>query len=102
MRAGDAVRKAMTQEPDKPEYQRAYDHVLRAQSNDGYWHGVFGGLYLSHLRQSVYSKLQRLKCWFKTGVARNRKRSRWQNRAAKHESEVALRAGRRRALVVVE
>lgn len=29
-------------------------HLLRAQCNDAYWHGVFGGLYLPHLRQAVY------------------------------------------------
>jgi len=43
-------------EPDEAERQKAYDCVLRAQSNDAYWHGVFGGLYLSHLRQAVYSQ----------------------------------------------
>lgn len=56
MRAHAAVQTAMAQEPDKPEHRRAYDHVLRAQSNDGYWHGIFGGLYLRHLRQSVYAE----------------------------------------------
>lgn len=32
---------------------------LRAQCNDAYWHGVFGGLYLPHLRQGVYANLIR-------------------------------------------
>ncbi|HOE17333.1 MAG TPA: DUF1926 domain-containing protein [Syntrophorhabdaceae bacterium] len=32
-------------------------HVYMAQCNDSYWHGVFGGLYLPHLRGSVYSHL---------------------------------------------
>jgi 4-alpha-glucanotransferase len=32
-------------------------HVQMAQANDSYWHGVFGGLYLPHLRASVYSHL---------------------------------------------
>jgi alpha-amylase len=31
--------------------------VLRAQCNDPYWHGVFGGLYLPHLRQAAYADL---------------------------------------------
>ena len=35
----------------------AYDHLLRAQCNDAYWHGVFGGLYLPHLRHAAYSAL---------------------------------------------
>ncbi len=34
----------------------ARDRVLRAQCNDAYWHGVFGGLYLKPLRQAVYSE----------------------------------------------
>jgi hypothetical protein len=31
-----------------------------AQANDGYWHGLFGGLYLPHLRRGVYGALLRL------------------------------------------
>jgi len=33
------------------------DHLWRAQSNDAYWHGVFGGLYLPHLRDGLYREL---------------------------------------------
>jgi 4-alpha-glucanotransferase len=33
------------------------DHLWRAQSNDAYWHGVFGGLYLPHLRDGLYGEL---------------------------------------------
>ncbi|MGW8264851.1 MAG: alpha-amylase/4-alpha-glucanotransferase domain-containing protein [Longimicrobiales bacterium] len=29
----------------------------RAQCNDAYWHGVFGGLYLRHLRETVWRNL---------------------------------------------
>jgi alpha-amylase len=29
----------------------------RAQANDAYWHGLFGGLYLPHLRRSVWQHL---------------------------------------------
>ncbi len=35
----------------------ARDHVLRSQCNDAYWHGVFGGLYLPHLRHAAYADL---------------------------------------------
>lgn len=35
---------------------KARPHILRAQSNDALWHGVFGGLYLRHLRQAVYGE----------------------------------------------
>ncbi len=31
--------------------------LLAAQCNDPYWHGIFGGLYLPHLRQAVWTKL---------------------------------------------
>jgi len=35
----------------------AYDRLLQAQCNDVFWHGVFGGLYLPHLRQAAYRNL---------------------------------------------
>lgn len=31
--------------------------LYRAQCNDGYWHGVFGGIYLPHLRHAIYQNL---------------------------------------------
>ncbi len=31
--------------------------ISRAQCNDAYWHGVFGGLYLPHLRHAVWAEL---------------------------------------------
>ena len=39
---------------EPPEARRA---IGRAQCNDAYWHGVFGGLYLRHLRDSIWSHL---------------------------------------------
>lgn len=30
------------------------DLLYRAQANDAYWHGLFGGLYLPHLRRAVW------------------------------------------------
>ncbi|MGE5753781.1 MAG: alpha-amylase/4-alpha-glucanotransferase domain-containing protein [Deltaproteobacteria bacterium] len=35
------------------------DFLYRAQCNDVYWHGVFGGLYLNHLREAAYANLLR-------------------------------------------
>ena len=32
-------------------------HLYMAQGNDPYWHGVFGGLYLRHLRRAVFTHL---------------------------------------------
>lgn len=33
------------------------DALYRAQANDAYWHGLFGGLYLPHLRRAVYAAI---------------------------------------------
>ncbi|HET9327038.1 MAG TPA: alpha-amylase/4-alpha-glucanotransferase domain-containing protein [Candidatus Eisenbacteria bacterium] len=38
-------------------WREARDHLWRAQCNDAYWHGVFGGLYLPHLRSALYREL---------------------------------------------
>jgi 4-alpha-glucanotransferase len=38
---------------------KAREHVLRAQCNDAFWHGVFGGLYAPHLRTEVWRDLVR-------------------------------------------
>ena len=35
----------------------AYDNLLQAQCNCSYWHGLFGGLYLSHIRHAVHRNL---------------------------------------------
>jgi len=35
----------------------AMTHLLRAQCNDAYWHGIFGGLYAPHLRTAVWHEL---------------------------------------------
>jgi 4-alpha-glucanotransferase len=36
---------------------RMIDHLYQSQCNDSYWHGVFGGLYLPHLRSAVYEHI---------------------------------------------
>ena len=36
---------------------RAIDHLHRGQSNDCYWHGLFGGIYISHMRLATYEHL---------------------------------------------
>jgi 4-alpha-glucanotransferase len=40
-----------------PEHIRALDHLWAGQCNCPYWHGVFGGIYLSHIRRANYSEL---------------------------------------------
>jgi 4-alpha-glucanotransferase len=43
--------------------------VGRAQCNDAYWHGVFGGLYLPHLREAVWRELARAESLLRQGQA---------------------------------
>jgi alpha-amylase len=35
----------------------AEDLLYKAQCNDAYWHGIFGGLYLPHLRAEIYKNI---------------------------------------------
>uniref|UniRef100_Q47IJ1 Alpha-amylase n=1 Tax=Dechloromonas aromatica (strain RCB) TaxID=159087 RepID=Q47IJ1_DECAR len=37
--------------------QALVDELYRAQANDAYWHGLFGGLYLPHLRRAVWNNI---------------------------------------------
>ena len=51
---------------DPPEARRA---IGRAQCNDAYWHGVFGGLYLPHLRHALWAELARAEQVLRRGEA---------------------------------
>ncbi|MBU0742536.1 DUF1926 domain-containing protein [bacterium] len=42
---------------DESRVDEARDHLWRAECNCAYWHGVFGGLYLPHLRHAIYRHL---------------------------------------------
>ena len=42
---------------DKDKLSLAQEKLWKGQCNDPYWHGVFGGLYLTNLRSAVYSHL---------------------------------------------
>ncbi len=46
--------------PDK--YESAKDELQQGQCNCAYWHGVFGGLYLPHLRHAIYEHLIKAEC----------------------------------------
>ncbi|MBI2780973.1 MAG: DUF1926 domain-containing protein [Chloroflexi bacterium] len=37
--------------------EQALDHLYRGQSNDCYWHGLFGGIYIAHMRAATLSHL---------------------------------------------
>ena len=43
--------------PAGAERKRALDHLYQGQSNDCYWHGLFGGIYISHMRLATYEHL---------------------------------------------
>ena len=49
-----ALSRLCRQRGNPPAARRA---IGRAQCNDAYWHGVFGGLYLPHLREAIWSNL---------------------------------------------
>ncbi|CAN5703677.1 DUF1926 domain-containing protein [soil metagenome] len=39
------------------ERERALEHLYRGQSNDCYWHGLFGGIYIVHMRMATLHHL---------------------------------------------
>ncbi len=43
--------------PDGELRERALDHLYRGQSNDCYWHGWFGGVYIVHMRMATLAEL---------------------------------------------
>ncbi|MDQ3938060.1 MAG: DUF1926 domain-containing protein [Chloroflexota bacterium] len=43
--------------PAGVERERALDHLYRGQSNDCFWHGLFGGIYLPHMRLATLAEL---------------------------------------------
>jgi alpha-amylase len=47
---------------DPPAVRQA---IGRAQCNDAYWHGLFGGLYLPHLRHAVWRHLAAAERWLR-------------------------------------
>ncbi|WP_297471146.1 alpha-amylase/4-alpha-glucanotransferase domain-containing protein [Thermococcus sp.] len=49
---------------NNPEARR---FILRAQCNDAYWHGVFGGIYLPHLRRAVWENIIRANTFVSSG-----------------------------------
>ncbi|MDR2426690.1 MAG: DUF1926 domain-containing protein [Endomicrobium sp.] len=51
----DKIKKYMDNK--KPNSEKVLDSLYSGQCNCAYWHGVFGGLYLPHLRNAVYNSL---------------------------------------------
>lgn len=48
-RGGDPMARGLVEE--------AYEHLLASQCNCPYWHGVFGGIYLSNIRSRVFTEM---------------------------------------------
>jgi len=43
--------------PEGSAREAALDHLYRGQSNDCYWHGLFGGIYIAHMRAATLAHL---------------------------------------------
>jgi alpha-amylase len=57
LRLSRAIEEALAERPGTPALTAAREALWRGQANDAYWHGVFGGCYLPHLRRAVKSSL---------------------------------------------
>lgn len=63
-------------ESNKPFAEKAVDSLYAGQCNCAYWHGVFGGLYLPHLRNAVYNSILKAENFYNKSFL---KRSSWTN-----------------------
>jgi alpha-amylase len=57
LRLSAAITDAQSRRPGDAALAEAREWLWRGQANDAYWHGVFGGCYLPHLRRAVKSAL---------------------------------------------
>ena len=58
LRASDKVDGMPAAGPGGPARKaRAVDHLYQGQSNDCYWHGLFGGIYIPHMRMATLAQL---------------------------------------------
>jgi alpha-amylase len=57
IRLSRRVHEGLTAHPRDPRLLAAREQLWQGQANDAYWHGVFGGCYLPHLRRAVKSAL---------------------------------------------
>ncbi|MCS7233248.1 MAG: DUF1925 domain-containing protein [Synergistetes bacterium] len=53
------VSKLVKNIPDSETKEKAKRHLYRAQCNDAYWHGIFGGIYFPHLRENIFKELSK-------------------------------------------
>ncbi len=57
LRLSGRIAAGLAARPDDPRLLAARDALWRGQCNDAYWHGIFGGVYLPHLRRAIRSAL---------------------------------------------
>ncbi len=57
LRLSHALAKALASDPNDPALRESREELWRGQCNDAYWHGIFGGLYLPHLRRALWQAL---------------------------------------------
>ena len=57
LRLSAAITRAHAKRPADAAVLAAREALWRGQANDAYWHGVFGGCYLPHLRRAVKTAL---------------------------------------------
>ncbi|QDT02284.1 Alpha-amylase 1 [Rubripirellula lacrimiformis] len=57
MHVSRRLREAEADGVDRGELAEIRDHLYRGQCNCPYWHGAFGGIYLPHLRNAIYTHL---------------------------------------------
>jgi hypothetical protein len=57
LRLSAAVHGALAGAADDARLRAAREALWRGQANDAYWHGVFGGCYLPHLRRAIKASL---------------------------------------------
>jgi alpha-amylase len=68
-RLSAAIEGARRDRPDDAGLLEARESLWRGQANDAYWHGVFGGCYLPHLRRAVKSALLEAEAYLTDGGA---------------------------------
>ncbi|MBI2206981.1 MAG: DUF1926 domain-containing protein [Candidatus Rokubacteria bacterium] len=75
LRLSGRVAEELARRPDDPRLLDARVALWRGQANDAYWHGVFGGCYLPHLRRAIKQSL--LAAERALGEATSRPRLEW-------------------------
>ncbi|HEV8457017.1 MAG TPA: alpha-amylase/4-alpha-glucanotransferase domain-containing protein [Methylomirabilota bacterium] len=83
------VQAGLTRQPGHERLLEARDRLWRGQENDAYWHGVFGGCYLPHLRRAVRSAL--IECEALLESPRRRLGVEWEQRDVNGDGRPELR-----------